>query len=339
MWARARIRKGESTRRYGCESKGGTIVVDGKKWVGIDVAKDSLEVYVRPLNESFSVSNTPEGLEELVARLKPLAPERVVLEATGKLEILALVTLAQAGLPVVRVNPRRARDFARSIGRIAKTDSIDAGDLAHYAEAIRPETRAIPEDDVRDLESLMVRRRQVVEMITAEKNRLGRARESVQTHIKDHIAWLEDQRRDLEKQIELVVSNSSIWREQDKVMRSVKGVGPVFSHTIAAWLPEIGTLSGKEISALVGVAPMNRDSGLMRGKRSICGGRAEVRSVLYMATVVAVTHNPIIRQFYERLTRAGKPPKVAITACAHKLLVILNAMVRDQSPWRDPATA
>lgn len=307
-------------------------------WVGIDVSEGALDVHIRPLEERFSVTNTAEGIDDLVERLSAVGPELIVLEATGKLEVPALVALSEAGLPVVRVNPRRARDFARSIGRMAKTDEIDATDLSHYAEAVRPELRPVPEEDVREMDGLMVRRRQLIGMITSERNRLTRAHRSVRSHIEAHIAWLEDQKRHIDQEVEALVRHSPIWREQDQLVRSVKGVGPVLSHTIAAWLPEIGKLSNKQLSALVGVAPMNRDSGMMRGKRSVCGGRPQVRTVLYMATIVAITHNPGIKEFYERLTKAGKPPKVAITACAHKLLIILNAKVRDHRIGRELAT-
>jgi transposase len=304
-------------------------------WVGIDVSKDELEVHVRPIGESFCVANSSEGIEAMLEKLKPLSPERIVMEATGKLELLALVTLTEAGFPVVRIDPRRARNFARSIGRVAKTDKLDAKDLARYAEAVRPEVRDVGKEDSQELEGLMGRRRQVVQMITAEKNRLSRAHPSVRAHVEAHIAWLEDQQKQIEREVESVVRDSPLWCERDGILRSVTGVGQVLSNTMAAWLPEIGDLGGKQISALVGVAPMNRDSGRMRGKRAICGGRAEVRTVLYMATIVAITHNPKISAFHARLVAAGKPQKVAITACARKLLTILNAMVRDNTRWNE----
>jgi len=302
-------------------------------WVGVDVSKAELQAHVRPSGDNFCVANTIEGIEAMIERLKPLSPERIVMEATGKLELLVLMRLTEAGFPVVRIDPRRARDFARSTGRVAKTDRLDAEDLARYAEALRPEARAVRDEDSQKLEELMGRRRQVVRMITAERNRLGRAHALVRSHIEAHIAWLEDQQRQMEREVESAIRDSPMWQERDDILRSVKGVGSVCSHTVAAWLPEIGQMGGKQISALVGVAPMNRDSGRLRGKRSIYGGRAEVRSVLYMATIVAIAHNPTIGAFYARLTAGGKPPKVAITACARKLLTILNAMVRDNTRW------
>lgn len=298
-------------------------------WVGIDVAKDSLQVYIRPTGDDFSVSNDAEGIDTLIERLSKEHTQLVVVEATGKLEALVIGSLVHAGFSVARVNPRQAREFARALGRTAKTDAIDAAVLAHYAEAIQPPARQMPQAETQELADLMARRRQVVEMITAERNRLSRMHASVRPHIEAHIKWLTSQRIDIEHSVERLVKASSVWHEIDQILRSVSGVGKVVSHTILSSLPEIGVIGNKQIAALAGVAPFNRDSGLMRGRRTIIGGRGCVRTMLYMACVSAIRHNPTIKAFYERLVAAGKPYKVALTACARKLLVILNAMVRE----------
>lgn len=298
-------------------------------WVGIDVAQDTLQIHIRPNGDDFSVSNDAEGIDTLIERLSQERPELIVAEATGKLEALVIGSLVDAGFTVARANPRQVREFARAVGRTAKTDAIDASILAHYAEAIQPPARKLPAAETQELADLMARRRQIVEMITAERNRLKRMHVSVIPHIEAHIKWLTGQKIDIERNVERLVKASSIWGEIDGILRSVSGVGKVVSHTILSALPEIGVISNKQIAALVGVAPFNRDSGLMRGRRCIIGGRAHVRTMLYMACVSAIRHNPIIRAFYERLVAAGKPHKVALTACARKLLVILNAKVRD----------
>jgi transposase len=298
-------------------------------WVGIDVAQDTLQICIRPGGDNFSVSNDSEGIDTLIERLSKEHPQLIVAEATGKLEALVIGSLVHAGFTVARVNPRQAREFARAIGRTAKTDAIDASVLAHYAEVIQPPARQLPQAQTQELADIMARRRQVVEMITAEKNRLPRMHASVRPHIEAHIKWLISQRADIEHMVEQLVKASTIWNEIDQILRSVSGVGKIVSHTILCSLPEIGVITNKQIAALVGVAPFNRDSGLMRGKRSIIGGRACVRTMLYMACVSAIRHNPTIKAFYDRLLDAGKAPKVALTACARKLLVILNAKVRD----------
>lgn len=306
-------------------------------WVGIDVSKDSLDVYVRPSGQSMRVSNSTEGIELLLSELVPAQPQLVVLEATGKLERLVMSVLAGAGIAVARINPRQARDFARATGRSAKTDAIDAQVLAQYAEAVKPAVRELTDADAVGLAELIDRRRQVVEMILAERNRLAHVGEAVRSHIAAHIAWLEDQKTQIEQELESAIEISSIWRELDSIYRSCKGVGPVVSATLIADLPELGKLDGKQVASLVGLAPMNRDSGLMRGKKRIIGGRKSVRSALYMAAVSAIRFNPIIKSFYDRLVAAGKQKKVALTAAARKLLVILNAMARSGQMW-NPAT-
>jgi transposase len=302
-------------------------------YAGIDVAKDRLDVAQRPGTEAWWVSNDEPGIADLVARLKALRPALVVLEATGGIELPAVGALAAAGLPVVVVNPRQTREFARATGRLAKTDAIDAQVLAQFAEAVRPALRPLPDAANQQLSSLVTRRRQVIEMLTAEKNRLRTAAPAVRDHIKEHILWLERSLSDLDGELRQVIHSTDIWRAQDDLLQSAPGVGPVLSTTLLAELPELGSLNRKEIAALVGVAPLNRDSGHFRGKRSVWGGRSKVRAALYMAALVAARRNPVIQAFYDRLVGAGKPKKVALTACMRKLLTILNAMIRHQTPW------
>ena len=300
---------------------------------GIDVSKDRLDVALSPSAESWSVSNDPSGLKELVSRLREHGPALTVLEATGGYEKAAAAALAHAGLPLVIVNPRQVRDFARSTGQLAKTDRIDAQVLALFAERVRPEPKALPDEDAQLLDALLTRRRQLIEMITAEKNRRGFAPASLKKSITKHITWLERQLSGVDGDIERMIEKSPLWRAKEDLLRSVPGVGPVLSRTLVAELPELGTLGRKQIAALVGVAPLARDSGKLRGRRSVWGGRAGVRATLYMGALVAARHNPVIREFYERLIAAGKPRKVALTACMRKLITILNAMVRTQTPW------
>ncbi len=303
--------------------------------VGIDVSKDVLDVAVRPTMERWSCSNDVKGVREIVRRLRRLGVTLVVLEATGGFEHVVVVSLAEADLRVAVVNPRQVRDFARATGQLAKTDKIDADILALFGERVRPERREIPDEVREKLTALVTRRRQLTDMITAEKNRLGAARDrSVRHSITKHIDWLQRQLKDEDDQLKTAIRKSPVWRAEEDLLRSVPGVGAVTSQTFVAQLPELGKLNRKKIAALVGVAPFAQDSGTLRGKRSIWGGRASVRSVLYMATLVAVRHNPVLRSAYQRLLAAGKPPKVALTACMRKLLVILNAMVRDHTYWQ-----
>ena len=307
--------------------------------VGIDVAKDRLDVAQRPGTEGWRVNNDQGGIAELVARLRALRPALVVLEATGGIELPLVGALAAAGLPVVVVNPRQVREFARATGRLAKTDAIDAQVLAQFAEAVRPALRPLPDAATQELSSLVTRRRQVIEMLTAEKNRLRTTAPAVRDHIKGHILWLERSLSDLDRELEQAIHSSDIWRAQDDLLQSAPGVGPVLSTTLLAELPELGTLNRKEIAALVGVAPLNRDSGTLRGRRTVWGGRSQVRAALYMAALVATRFNPVIRAFYQRLEAAGKPKKVALTACMRKLLTILNAKMCHQTPWRICSTS
>ena len=304
-------------------------------FVGIDVSKATLDVAVLPSNESWSLPNSEQGIGELVARLRQLAPPKLVLmEATGGLERHALATLAAAGFPAMAVNPRNVRDFAKSLGLLAKTDAIDARVLALFADRIRPEWRPLPDEDTQALEALLVRRRQLVEMITAEKNRLAATlSRPVKIEISEHIEWLQRQLRITDRKLDQSIKNSSVWKEKVDLLKSVPGVGRVMIATVLSQLPELGTLDRKQIAALVGVAPFNRDSGTLRGRRAIWGGRASVRGVLYMSALTATRFNPAIRAFYSRLRAAGKLPKVALVACMRKLLTLLNAMLRRRTPW------
>jgi transposase len=303
-------------------------------FVGIDVAKARLDLALEPSGEAWSVTNDAAGMEDLVSRIVPLGPTLIVLEATGGYEAAVAATLASAGLPVVVTNPRQVRDFAKACGRLAKTDALDARILARFAVQVRPAPRPLPTEAAQLLDALLTRRRQLVEMLTAETNRLGVARGPVRRDITQHIRWLQRRLRDADTELKAAIQASPVWRAKDDLLQSVPGVGRVLSLTLLAELPELGQLSRREIAALVGVAPLNRDSGRRRGKRLVWGGRAPVRAVLYMGALAATRANPVIRAFFERLRAAGKPAKVALTACMRKLLTILNAMVRHDTRWR-----
>ena len=303
-------------------------------YVGIDVSKDQLDIAVRPDGDTWSMPNDASGITEVVQRLAQLHPKLVVLEATGGLQMPLAAALATAGLPLAMVNPRQVRDFARATGRLAKTDRLDAQALAHFAEAVRPTPYPLPDVQTQELTALLTRRHQVVEMLTAEKNRRRATRsEAVRQRVQDHIRWLEQELADLDDDLERTLRESPLWREKDNLLRSVPGIGRVVSITLLADLPELGTLSRHQIAALVGVAPLNRDSGRFWGKRMVWGGRARVRAALYMAALTASRYNPIIKAFYHRLCEAGKPRKVALTACMRKLLIILNSMVKHRQTW------
>jgi len=309
-------------------------------FVGIDVSKAQLDVAVRPSGERMRVGNSEQGIAELIARLSGVGPTLVIVEATGGYQAALVASLAIAKLPTAVVNPRQVRDFAKATGRLAKTDAIDADVLAHFGEVLRPEPKPLLDEQTLALEALITRRRQVVEMITAEKNRLAQTHKSLRASIKSHINFLQRELQDIHRDLDEMLRQSPLWREQEDLLRSAKGVGRTTVATLFAELPELGKLDRKQIAALVGVAPINRDSGTYRGKRMIWGGRASVRAALYMAALVATRHNPTIRAFYERLCAAGKPKKLALTACMRKLLTILNAMVRTNTSWRSlPATA
>jgi transposase len=310
-------------------------VVGDHLFIGIDVSKAKLDAALRPGHDSFSVTNNPRGIAVLIKQLKKLSVSRIVLEASGGYEIAAASELAAAGLPVAVVNPRQVRDFARATGRLAKTDAIDARVLAHFAELLQPHPRPLPDAQSRELMALVARRRQVIEMLTAESNRHGRAAPGLDRGIAAHIRWLRKQLAELDAVLDQAIRRSPLWSEKARLLRSVPAVGSVTVITLLAHLPELGTLSRRKIAALVGVAPFNHDSGKLRGTRAIWGGRAQVRAVLYMSTLVATRYNPVLRVFYGRLLAAGKKPKVALTACMRKLLITLNAILRHQLPW-DP---
>jgi transposase len=307
-------------------------------FVGIDVSKGHLDVSERPSGELLRVTNDDLGLTALLAWLQSHPATLVVLEATGGYEVPAVAALAVAAVPVAVVNPRQVRDFAKAAGKLAKTDAIDAAVLAHFAESVRPEPRPLADEQTSELQAVLARRRQLVEMLTAETNRMHSCRSAtVRRHIYEHVAWLRRQLRDVDTDLDRQLRETPIWREKDDLLQSVPGVGRVLARTLLAELPELGSLERGQVAALVGVAPFNRDSGTMRGKRAIWGGRATVRAPLYMATLAAVKHNPVIRATYDRLVAAGKAKKVAIVACMRKLLVVLNAMMRDRTAWLLPA--
>ncbi len=305
-------------------------------FVGIDIAKAHLDVHVLPAGEAFTVPRDGESLADLAERLKALSPTLVVLEATGGLEAIVAATLGQAGLPVTAVNPRQIRDFARALGRLAKTDALDAEVIALFAQRIRPEVRPLPDEQTRMLSELVARRRQLVEMMTAERNRRSRlSRKSLVKALDRHLAALQKDLSAIEEEIKTTVRGTPIWREREDLLRSVPGVGPTVARTILADVPEIGTLDRKQIAALIGVAPLNWDSGTLRGRRITWGGRAKVRTALYMAALVASHRNPVLKSFYQRLVQAGKAKKLALVAVMRKLLTILNAIIRDHTPWQN----
>ena len=314
-------------------------MADPTCFVGIDVAKATLDLAIRPTGEAWQVPNAEPAIPALVARLRALAPTRIVLEATGGFEHAVVAALAAAGLPVVVANPRQVRDFGRACGQLAKTDRIDAALLARFAERVQPALRPLPDAAAQALDALLTRRRQLLEMLTAERHRLGFARGPIRRDIARHIRWLEKRVTDVDRELGAAIQASPVWRATEDLLRTVPGIGPVVSRTLLGELPELGQLNRKQIAALVGVAPHARDSGTLRGKRMVWGGRAAVRAVLYMGALVAAQFNPVIRAFYQRLRAAGKPAKVALTACMRKLLIILNAMVRTGRPWRPPQTA
>lgn len=304
-------------------------------FIGIDISKARLDVALRPTGASFTVPHDETGIALLAQRLSALSPTGIVLEATGGLEVLLSGALATVGLPVAVVNPRQVRDFARATGRLAKTDALDAQILAQFAEVVRPACRPLPDASTQQLAALITRRRQLVEMLTAEKNRRGSVPRTMRSQIQLHIDWLEQHVAQLDQELTTAVQASPIWREHDELLQSVPGIGPVVTRTLLAELPELGTLTRRQIAALVGVAPLNRDSGTFRGKRTVWGGRATVRAALYMGALVAARHNRVLTAFYQRLRQAGKAPKVALTACMRKLLTMLNAMLKYRTPWRE----
>lgn len=308
--------------------------------IGIDVSKQLLEVAVHESKFHYRCPNQAQAFGGLLAELIDLRPARIVVEATGGLEKPVVAALHAASLPVVVINPRQVRAFAKAIGQLAKTDRLDAGVLAHFAAAIKPPLRPLKSTDEQELEALMGRRGQLIEMLVAEKNRRNSATsEVVRETIKEHIDWLEDRIAELDEQLQARLVSSATWQNKDAILQSVPGIGRVVSFSLLAELPELGTLNRQRISKLVGVAPLNCDSGQQRGVRHIFGGRARVRSMLYMATFTAMRFNPVIKEFYQRLVAKGKPYKVAITACMRKLLSIINLMVRNQTLWRSASVS
>jgi transposase len=303
-------------------------------FVGIDVAKAQLDIALRPTGERWEVTNDEAGIASLVAHLQAVVPTLIVLEATGGYQRAVVAALAAAGLPIVVVNPRQARDFAKATGQLAKTDRLDARALAHFADAVRPAPRPLPDAQTEELRAMLARRRQLIAMRTAEQNRLSGVSQRLRADIQAHITWLDTRLASLDEDLDATLRASPIWREREALLRSVPGIGPVCTRTLLLDLPELGTLSRQRIAALVGVAPFHRDSGTLRGTRTVWGGRTHVRATLYMSTLVAVRYNPILKGFYEHLRARGKAAKVALTACMRKLLTILTAMVKHQTPWQ-----
>jgi len=302
-----------------------------KVYVGIDISKDSLDVAVYASDKQWRFSNDHAGIVRLCKMLGKLEPALVVFEATGGYEMPLHLSLDKAGLPAALVNARQIRDFARSTGKLAKTDSLDARVISHFAYAIQPTPHSVPE--TQELKIVQARRIQLLEMITAEKNRLKGAPKVLKARIEAHIAWLNKELAETDRELKGMIEKNPVWREKDSLLQTTPGVGPTLSATLIAQLPELGTLNRRQIAALVGVAPLNRDSGIFHGRRTVWGGRAHVRAVLYMATLVATRFNPVIRGFYLRLCSSGKRKKVALTACMRKLLTILNAMIKHNTPW------
>lgn len=304
-------------------------------FVGIDVSKERLDVAIRPSNETESLTNDRAGIEVLVQRFSEISPALIVVEATGGFERQVMRALASAELAVVVVNPRQVRDFAKATGQVAKTDRIDALVLARFAEAVRPAVRPLPDEITLELRALVARRRQITEMIVAETNRLNRASKAVRKRINAHIDWLEKELHRADHDLDESIRQTPIWCEKQDLLKTVPGIGAVVSRTLLAELPELGKLNRKQIAALVGIAPLNRDSGTFRGRRTIWGGRATVRATLYMAALVASRRNAVIRSFYKRLRDAGKAPKVALVACMRKLLTIINSMLKHKTRWSE----
>ena len=301
--------------------------------IGIDVSKAYLDLWVRPGGRAWRCDYGKAELSEVVLELSRLKPDGIIVEATGGLEVPLVAELSAADLPVVVVNPRQVREFGRASGRLAKTDRMDAQLLADFGATMRPEARPLPDACLRELRALVTRRRQLIGMQTQERNRRRQAPERVVQQIQEHLVLLGEQVAQLDRDIAALMESNAVWRAQATLLRTIPGVGPILTATLIAHLPELGKASHKEIAALVGVAPYNRDSGTMRGKRTVWGGRRQLRSVLYMATLVAAQYNPTIRAFDQRLRAAGKAPKVALTACMRKLLTICNAMIKTATPW------
>jgi transposase len=305
----------------------------GKNYIGIDMAKDDMEVKVHEGQDSCTYASDENGIAKLMTQMKSLSPTLIVVEATGGYENAVAAELQANGFPVAVVNPRHIRDFAKSVGILAKTDKIDARVIARYAATVQPTPRMLPEAETQALGALIMRRRQIVTMLTSEKNRLQQAAPAVKKRIQLHIAWLEQELDDINKELKKMVKDNPEWKEKSDIMQSVPGVGPNLAITLLADFPELGSLNRKQTAALGGVAPFNRDSGTLRGKRTIWGGRDAVRTATYMSAFVAIRFNRLLKTFFERLIAAGKLRKVAIVACMRKLLCILNAMLKNRTTW------
>ena len=331
--ARTVVRVNQTRMMQGWAKKERAQVTKAAVYVGVDVSKDTLDVAVSNSPGAYQFTNDHEGIAQAIRHIASLQPEGIILEATGNLEIPLAAELQAKCLPAVIINPRQVRDFARATGALAKTDVIDARILALFGLRIKPEVRLLPDKGAREMISLLARRRQLVEMLIAERNRLSRAEEDIRPNIKDHVKWLEESLSGINTDLENRIRSSPTWQEKDNVLRSVPGIGKVVSSTLLIELPELGKLNRRKIAALVGVAPLNRDSGTMRGKRTVWGGRAKLGAVLYMAALVATKRNPIIAAFYQRLLDAGKVRKAALVACMRKLLTMVNAMTRTMTPW------
>lgn len=305
-------------------------------YMGIDVSKARLDYAYYEDKQRYQVARDAEGIAQLVRDCQTRQVVLVVVEATGGMEMPVVAALLAVGVPTAVVNPRQARDFAKSTGQLAKTDKIDAQLLARFGFAVRPRTYQMPSEEGQALDALLTRRNQLIEMRVSERNRLASTHASQQERLSEHITWLQEEIKRLEKELERTLCQTDTWKAKDELLQSMPGVGDILSASLLAWLPELGQLSGKQIAALVGVAPLNRDSGQMQGRRTIWGGRAQVRRALYMATLTAIRRNAVIAAFYQRLRAAGKPFKVAMTACMHKLLTILNAMMKHNTHWSEP---
>jgi transposase len=305
-----------------------------RNYVGIDVSKERLDVAVTPSRKKWQYPNDEAGIDKLTARLKKLSPALIVLEPTGGLEAPVAAALSADSLPVAIVNARQVRDYARATGKLAKTDNLDALVMAEFASAVKPEVRSLPDEESQAIKATVSRRRQLMEMLTAEKNRLAIAGKHLKPSILGHIEWLKKEIEGLDRDLRHQIESSPLWREKDNLLQSIPGVGKVLSATLLGELRELGELNRKQIAALVGVAPFNRDSGMMRGRRTIWGGRAKIRGVLYMAALVATRFNPVIRCFYQRLLARGKAKKVALVACMRRLLTIMNAILKHKRAWQ-----
>jgi len=305
-----------------------------KIFIGIDISKSQLDIYVRPTGQSWKTGNNEKEIRDLVKKLKELEPTLIVLEATGGLENSLSGALTSEQMPVVVINPRQVRDFAKAIGRLAKTDAIDAEVIAHFGEAVKPKLKPLSDKETQDLKAFNTRRREIINILTAEKNRYQSAPPCLKSDIKEHIDWLQHRLADIDNSIASKIKSNPVWKEKDEIIQSMDGIGPVISHTIISGLPELGQVNNRKIAALIGVAPYNCDSGVLKGRRIIWGGRSEVRSVLYMGALRATRCNSVISEFYNRLIKAGKAPKVAIAACMRKIITILNTMIKNKTLWK-----